>query len=343
MSTPETARTPEPAQVILQMLNAEWIAQAIAVAATLGIADFLVDGPKSAEQLASATSAHADSLYRFMRALATCGVFAEVENKRFALTPLSECLRTDARNSMRNAARMRRLPIFQRSWGELLNSVKTGEAGFQTATGSSHPFEYLADHPEDSRIFDEAMTEISRGVAPAVAEAYDFGKFRQIVDAGGGHGMLLTTILRRHPEPRGIVFDLPHVVVGARAAIAAAGLAERCETVAGDLFDSVPPGADAYIMKAIIHGFDDERAAMILSNVRRAIARDGRLLLVEHAIPEGNEPTLGKLADLQMLVMSGGRERTRREFEDLFARSGFRLVAIHPTAAPHSIVEGIPA
>ena len=343
MSSPEAARGAQPAQVILHMLNGEWIAQAIAVAATLGIADLLADGPKNAEQLASAASTHADSLYRLLRALSSVGVFAETDDGRFTLTPLAECLRSDAGNSMRNMARMRALPFVRQSWSELLQSVRTGESGMKQVYGTVNPFGYLSEHPEDAKVFDDAMTEISRNVGPAVAEAYDFGRFRKIVDAGGGHGMLLTTILRRHAGPRGIVFDLPHVVRGASTAIEAAGLADRCEAVPGDIFESMPSGANAYVMKAIIHGFDEERASLILKNIRRAIASDGRLLLIEHVVPAGNEPSLGKLADLQMLVMAGGRERTRREFEDIFAKGGFRLAAIHPTAAPQSIVEGVPA
>lgn len=343
MSSSEIARGPEPSQVILQMLNGEWIAQAVAVAAALGIADLLGGGPQSAKELASATSAHADSLYRLLRALASVGVFAETEGGRFGLTPLAECLRSDAPNSMRNLARMRALQFVRRPWSELLQCVKTGESGTTQVYGTINPFAYLSEHPEDAKIFDGAMTEISRSVAPAVAEAYDFGKFRKIIDAGGGHGMLLTTILRRHPGPRGVVFDLPHVVKGTQSAIEAAGIADRCEALAGDIFESMPSGADAFLMKAIIHGFSDDRAALILKNIRRAIAPEGCLLVVEHVVPSGNEPSLGKLADLQMLVMTSGRERTRREFEDLFAKGGFRLAAIHPTAAPQSIVEGVPA
>jgi hypothetical protein len=343
MSSPGTARGPQPAQVIMQMLNAEWVAQAVAVAATLGVADVLASGPKNVEQLASATSAHADSLYRLLRTLSSVGVFAETDDGRFTLTPLAECLRSDAPNSMRNMARMRALQFVRRPWSELLHCVRTGESGMKRVFGTVNPFGYLAEHPEDAKVFDAAMTEISRNVGLGVAEAYDFGKFRKIVDAGGGHGMLLTTILRRHAGPRGLVFDLPHVVKGAEATIEAAGLGDRCEAISGDLFESVPPGADAYMMKAIIHGFDQERASLILKNIRRAIAPEGRLLLVEFVVPAGNEASLGKLADLQMLVMAGGRERTRREFEDLFAKGGFGLAAIHPTAAPQSIVEGVPA
>lgn len=343
MSSAETARAQQPAQAILQMLNAEWIAQGIAVVATLGVADVLGKGPKNVEEIASATLAHADSLYRLLRALATVGLFSETENKRFALTPLSDCLRSDAPNSMREAARMRNMPLFQRSWGELLHSVKTGETGLKRAFGLSSPWGYFSEHPDDSRIFDDAMTQMSRNVGSAVAEAYDFNRFRTIVDAGGGHGILLITILRRHEAPRGIVFDLAHVVKGAEGPIAEAGLAGRCEVKTGDFFESVPAGADAYLMKAIIHAFDDERASAILKNIRKVIAPNGRLLIVEHVVPEGNQPSVGKLNDLQMLVMTGGRERTRKEFDQLFAGAGFKLTAVHATAVAQSIVEGIPA
>jgi O-methyltransferase domain/Dimerisation domain len=343
MSSTEIAHEPQPWQVILQMLNGEWIAQAIAVAAALGMADLLADGPQDVEQLASAASVHADSLYRLLRALASVGVFAETDDGRFRLTPLAQCLRSDDQNSVRNVARLRALQLVRRPWSELLRSVKTGESGIKLALGMTNPFEYLSEHPEEAKIFDGAMTEFSRTYAPAIAEAYDFGRFRKIVDAGGGHAMLLTSILQRYPGPRGVVFDLPHVVKGAEATIAAAGLGDRCETMAGDLFESVPAGADAYLMRSIIHGFSKERASLILKNIRRAIAPEGRLVLAEFVVPAGNEPALGKLADLQMLVMAGGRERTRREFEDLFRAAGFRLGGIYPTASPQSVVEGIPA
>ncbi|HLV94890.1 MAG TPA: methyltransferase [Candidatus Acidoferrales bacterium] len=343
MSSTEAARQPEPSQILFHMLTGAWIAQAISVVATLGIADLLADGPKDARQLALPTSTHADSLYRVMRALASSGVFLETEDRRFELTPVSECLRSDTPDSFRNAARMFGLPLFWRSWGEALQCVKTGETGLRRAFGLANPFSYLAEHSEDGGIFNNAMTEMSRSVGPAIAEAYDFGKFSKIVDAGGGHGSMLAAILRRYPGPRGVLFDLPNVVKDARPAIAAAGLADRCEIVAGDLFESVPPGADAYVLKAIIHGFQGERAVAILRNVRRAIAPEGRLFLVERVIPPGNAPSPNKLADLQMLVMSGGRERTPREFEELLGAGGFKLAKIHSAAALQSVVEGVPA
>jgi len=345
MSSPEAApqARPSPAQALQQMLTGAWVAQSISVIATLGVADLLKDGPKTAQQLAEQTSTHADSLYRVLRALATLGVFAETDDARFALTPISQCLRSDTPDSFRNAARMSRLPIFWKSWGELLDCVKTGETGLKRAFGMINPFEHFAQHPEEGAIFNGAMTEMSRDVGPAIAAAYDFGKFRTIVDAGGGHGSLLISILRRHPAPRGLVFDLPQVVKGAQPAIAAAGLSPRCETVAGNLFESVPSGADAYILKAIIHGFERENCLKILSNIRQAIAPQGRLLLIERVIHAGSEPSFNKIADLQMLVMSGGRERTPAEYEELLGAAGFTLAQVHATAAPQSIVEGIPA
>lgn len=343
MSSPEKApqSQPQSVQALQQMMTGTWIAQSISVVATLGIADLLRNGAKTADQLASAASAHADSLYRVLRALASAGVFLETDDHRFALTPISECL-CDGPNSSRNAARLTSMPLFWRAWGELLEVVKTGKTGMMLAYGQMNPFEYLEKHPEDGAIFNNAMTEISRNVGPAIAEAYDFGKFRKIVDVGGGHGSLLLSILDRYPNPRGVVFDLPHVVKDARIAIEATGLAARCEVAAGNMFESVPSGADAYVMKAIIHGFNQEGALQILANVRRGITPEGRLLVVDRVVPSGNGRSPSKLADLQMLVMSGGRERTPIEFGDLFKAADFRLQEIHTTAAPQSIVEGVP-
>lgn len=343
MASPEAVHAVNPPQQLIQMVAAKWIAQSISVAATLGLADFLADAPQSAEQLAASTSTNADALYRLLRALSAAGVFAETDDHRFGLTPLSECLRSNAPNSVRNAARMMGLPLFERSWAELLGCVKTGQTGLKQAFGLDNPFIYFAEHEADGKIFNDAMTDMTRNIGAAVAEAYEFGKFKKIVDAGGGHGILLASILQRHAGPRGVLFDLPQVVSGARPTLEAAGVAERCELLAGDLFESLPAGADAYVMKSIIHGFQKERASVILRNVRRAVAKDGRVLIVEQVVPSGREPAFGKIADLQMLVMSGGRERTEEEFADLFEASGFRLGGIYRTGAPHSIVEGVPA
>lgn len=343
MSSPGAVQELPPVQRIMQMLTGKWIAQAISVAATLGIADLLAGGPETVEQLAAASSVQADSLYRLLRALASVGIFAETGDGRFGLTPLAECLRSGAPDSIRNWARMLGLPLLWQSWGELLHSVKTGEGGLKKVFGVPNPFGYFAQHPQDAKVFDSAMNDLSRIHGPNIARAYNFGKFRKIVDVGGGHGALLISILRQHAGPRGVVFDLPHVIQGTQAAIAAAGLSDRCETAAGDLFESVPVGADAYLMRAIIHGFNKERALVILQNIRRSIQPEGRLLLAEFVIPLGNEPSFGKLLDLQMLVMSeSGRERTAAEFKELLADGGFRLAEIYPTASPQSVIEGIP-
>ncbi|HLK48722.1 MAG TPA: methyltransferase [Bryobacteraceae bacterium] len=324
------------------MLTGKWISASLSVVAELGIADLLAQGDKTALELAAATSAHASSLYRVLRALASVGVFAETEGGRFTLTPLAECLRSGVPNSMKEFARFVAMPGASRSWEQLLHCVKTGESGLRKAFGAANPFDYFKTHPEEAKIFDGAMTDNSRQSAPAVAEAYDFGAFRQIVDVAGGRGLLLATILKRFANVNGVLFDLPAVIEGAKAALASYGLDGRCQAVGGDFFQEVPSGADAYILKHIIHDWDDERAAAILRNIREAMDPSGRVLIVEVVIAPGNEPSFGKLLDLEMMVIPGGRERTGDEYRELLAAAGFRLAQIHPTYAPPSIIEGVP-
>jgi hypothetical protein len=259
------------------------------------------------------------------------------------LTPLADCLRSDVPNSMREFARFLAIPAASRSWEQLMHCVKTGETGLRKVFGVQSPFEYFKTHPEEQAIFDAAMTDNSRQSSPAVAQAYDFGKFRQLVDVAGGRGLLLGTILQHYPQLRGVLFDLPSVIAGAHGTLASFGLDGRCQTVGGDFFQSVPEGADAYILKHIIHDWDDERSVTILRNVRKAIDRSGRLLVIEPVIAPGNEPSFGKLLDLEMLVIPGGRERTAEEYRELFAAAGFQLAQIHRTAAPPSVIEGVPA
>jgi hypothetical protein len=323
--------------VMMQMLTAKWVSASISVVAELGIADLLAKGDKTADELADTVSAHGPSLYRVLRALASVGVFAETEGRRFTLTPLAECLRSDVPNSTREFARFIAIPAASRSWDNLMHSVKTGETGLRKAFAEKNAFDYLRAHPEEAAIFDGAMTDNSRRTAPAVAEAYDFGRFQQLVDVAGGHGLLLTTILQRFPNLKGVLFDLPEVIAGAKNT-----LADRVKMIGGSFFEAVPAGADAYILKHIIHDWDDERALAILQNIRKAIQPSGRLLIVEVVIAPGNEPSFGKLLDLEMLVIPGGRERTSAEFRDLLAGAGFRLAEIHETAAHTSIIEGVP-
>ncbi len=329
--------------VMMQMLTGKWLSLSLSVAADLGIADLLAKGDQTADELAAAVSAHGPSLYRVLRALASVGVFAETEGRRFTMTPLAECLRSNVPNSVREFARFIAIPAASRSWDNLMHSVKTGESGMRKAFAVKNPFDYLRAHPEEAAIFDGAMTDNSRRTAPAVALAYDFGRFQQLVDVAGGHGLLLATILQRFPNLKGVLFDLPEVVAGANNTLAPYGLGDRCNILGGSFFDTVPAGADAYILKHIIHDWDDERALAILRNIRKSIQPSGRLLVVEVVIAPGNEPSFGKLLDLEMLVIPGGRERTGDEYRDLFANAGFSLAEIHATAAHTSIIEGVPA
>jgi hypothetical protein len=328
--------------MMMQMLTAKWVSASLSVVAELGIADLLAKGDKTADELADAVSAHGPSLYRVLRALASVGVFAETEGRRFKLTPLAECLRSDGPNSVREFARFIAIPAASRSWDQLMHSVKTGETGLQKALAAKSLFDYLRTHPEEATIFDGAMTDNSRRNAPAVADAYDFGRFQQLVDVAGGHGLLLATILQRFPNLKGVLFDLPEVIAGAKDTLTPYRLDDRCEVIGGSFFEAVPAGADGYMLKHIIHDWDDERALTILQNIRKAIQPSGRLLVVEVVIAPGNEPSFGKLLDLEMLVLPGGRERTSDEYRDLFAGAGFKLADIHETAAPTSIIEGMP-
>jgi hypothetical protein len=323
------------------MLTGYWISQAIYVAAKLGIADLLQQGPKNADELAQVTGTHARSLYRLLRALASIGVFAEAEDGRFGLTPLGAYLQTGIPGSVR-ALTLNHGERLYRPWGELLHSVRTGESAFHHIFGMD-VWQYATQNPEAAALFNVAMTELTTQVATAVVAGYDFSRFGTIVDVGGGHGTLLLSILEANPQLRGILFDLPHVTESAKKHIEAASLTGRCEVVAGDIFSSVPGGGDAYILKNIIHDWDDERALKILQNCNRAMADNGKLLLVEEVIPPGNALSFGKLVDLNMLVMAGGGERTEAEYRALFAASGFQLTNVIPLPSPFgfSVIEGV--
>jgi SAM-dependent methyltransferase len=291
--------------------------------------------------LASATGAHAPTLYRLLRTLASLGVFQEDEESRFALTPLGAALQTGPGSMRAMVVHMGEEPSW-RAWGDLLNSVMTGESAFKHVHGME-VFPYYAEHPESNEPFNQAMTEYSEAVGQAVTQVYDFSGYRQVIDVGGGHGKLITAILKANPNIKGVLFDLPPAAEDARASLAAAGLAERCETVGGDFFQSVPAGGDLYILKSIIHDWDDERAIKILKNINRAIEPDGKLLLAEIVIAPGPESAISKLSDLHMLIMTGGCERTESEYSKLYEAAGFRLTRIIPTGTLVSLVEGVKA
>jgi SAM-dependent methyltransferase len=320
----------------------------VQVAAELGIADLMADGAKSAESLAAQTQTHQPSLHRLLRALASLGLIDEVEDGWFALASLGgQLLRNDVPGSLRHLAMMFGSEHW-RCWGDLPHSVRTG----QTAMQHIHDmgiFEFLATHPEEATIFNQAMADMTRQIARALVAAYDFSQFKIIVDVGGGNGTLIAAILKAAPALRGIVFDLPSGNVEAARQLAAAGLAERCQVTCGDFFHSVPGDGDTYLLKSIIHDWDDERGILILKNCRKAMAANGKLLLVERVMPARIEATRNHqwvaMLDMNMLVTTGGRERTEAEFAALFAAAGFRLERALPlpdTVGVH-LLEGVPS
>jgi O-methyltransferase domain/Dimerisation domain len=331
-----------PTVALRRLVNGYQVTQAIHVAATLGIADLLRDGPRSSDELAAQTDSHAPSLHRVLRALAAVGVLHEQDDGRFALTDVGECLRADAPEPVGGWAAFVGRPYHFQGWAGLLHAVRTGENAFQSVHGTD-AWTYRADHPEEGAIFDRAMTDITQRANRHLLEAYDFGPFGTVVDIGGGHGALLAAVLAAHPQMRGVVFDQPHVVAGAPAVLEEAGVADRCEVVGGSFFDAVPAGADAYLLKAILHDWDDEDALRILRSCRDAIAADGALLVVERELGAPNANPDAKLSDLNMMVGPGGRERTREELGDLLAEGGFALQRTVPTAIGVCVFEARPA
>lgn len=335
-----TPPPPPPEQTLLNHALGKWTSRAAYVAAKLGIADLLARGPKPVDELARATATHAPSLYRVLRALASLGIFEETADRTFRLTPAAEPLRSDVPGSLRAFTIMMGEPWSMRAWESILDSVRTGEPAFDAVHGKKI-WEYFAERPQEGEIFNAAMVSFSEIETPAVLEAYDFSGIRCLADVGGGLGHLLAAVLRQHPAMHGILFDAEAVAPAARANLAKEGLADRARVVAGSFFETVPSGADACILKHILHDWDDERSSSILRSCRRALPAGGRVLVVDAVIGPGNAPELGKLIDLEMLVMTGkGRERTEAEFRSLLEASGFRLERIVPTASPVSVVEG---
>ena len=329
-------------QLLFQIATGYIASAALQTVLQLDIPERLAPGPKSVATLAKESGAKEDELYRVMRALASVGVFDEQAPRTFANTLAGSMLRKTP-GSFRDMGIFISSPVHFRVYAEMLHSVKTGQPAIEKVTGMP-VFEFLSldENRDFATQFNDAMTMMSGIVAPAALQAYDFTGIGTLVDVAGGHGFLLTSILRQYPSMHGILFDLPHVVSGARDLIAAAGVGDRCRTEAGDFFKAVPAGGDAYIMKHIIHDWDDARAIVILKNIRAALgdARQGRLILLDSVIQAGNRPDLGKLIDLEMMMMPGGKERTEEEFRALFAAAGFTLTRVVPTASPLSVVEG---
>jgi O-methyltransferase domain/Dimerisation domain len=315
---------------------------AISVAARLRIADLLGEAPKTVEELAAATKSHAPSLRRLLRSLASFGVFEEDASGKYRNTPMSETMRCDHPQSVRSGAFMCGSGFFWKSWGELYETVLDGKTAFNRIFGAPI-FDYLKTHPEEAAIFNATMTESAPRALSAIPAAYDFSRFERIVDVGGGHGALISGILSANPRLRGVLLDLPQVVADASASLRTAGVDDRCEVVGGDFFTGVTEGADCYVLKGVIHDWSDEHAVKILRSCRRAIRRDGTLLLLERLLKPANQPDPARHMDMNMMVLMAGQERTESEFRALLAEAGFSLTRVIPTRVPWQIIESHPA
>jgi hypothetical protein len=328
-----------------QVLFGAMAAKIVYAAADLGIADLLAEDPRTSAELAELIGADPPSLRRLLRALAGLEVVAQTGADRFELTEVGRPLCTGAPCSIHALVTMLCGPENWRSWGELVNSVRTGEPGWDQAHGLSW-IEFYEQHPDRSANFNRAMAEHTRDAAPGIVAGAELSRFRSLMDVGGGDGTLIAEALRAHPDLTGAILDLPAGLAEAGAKLERAGLASRCRLLSGDFFESVPGGADAYLLKQVLHDWDDERAGLILGNLRRAMRRDSRLLIAERVLPErvgaADVPTL--LVDVLMLVVTGGRERTEAEFERLLARAGFALAGLTEPLPPfeYRVIEGTP-
>lgn len=329
---------PPPPARMLQLIVGRFVSHAIGVAAHYDFATHLVAAPTTADALAARTGTDARSVHRLLRALASVGVFAETAPGTFVNTPLSETLRSDRPDSSRALALFMNHDIHVRTWLGLAHSVKTGENATEHVHGQ-RVWDLLAGNPSFAQTFNDAMTSLSGSIAQAVVTAYDFQGIDELVDVGGGHGFLLSSILAAHPSMRGVLFDLPSVVEGAGELLRARGMASRIRIAGGDFFEGVP-ASDAYIMKHILHDWSDADATRILATIRRAARPGARLLLAESIIRSGNEPDPGKLMDLEMLVFTtGGLERTEEHWRALLGGAGFRLDRVVPTPSMVCVIE----
>ena len=321
---------------LLTMMFGFYPAQVLHTAARLGIAEFLADGPLDLRVLAARLDAHQPSLHRLLRALVLFGVLEET-NDRYALTDRGQLLRDGTSSSIRNLTMLFGCDEVWRSWGQLEYSIRTGKPSWDHVLGQDN-FEYLETHPELNAVFNRAMGEGSRAAAPGVVGAHDFSDASVVVDVGGGNGTLIAAILQAHPHLRGVLFDLPSGAETAESVLAAAGVVDRCDVVKGDFFSSVVEGGDTYVIKSVIHDWDDERSVTILEHCRKAMPDDGTLLLVEPIMPESvagtNEAWGMIMSDLNMLAVALGKERTEREFTDLLGSAGFKLQAVTPCGPP---------
>jgi|SRR5581483_11595807 len=337
----ETAIAPQPAPPegrLIEMLMGQVVSRLVHLAAVLNLPDHLAEGPKTAEELAQLTATHPPTLYRVLRTLASLGLFTEDDARRFSLLPFGETLR--AGSPGRAAALIIGGDSILHSIQHALYSVQTGKTGFEKAMGLPL-FDWLSKHPAEASMFGQTMVEFHGQEPPAVAAAYDFSGFQTIADIGGATGNMLAAVLNRYPKTRGILFDLPHAAAQARTILGQSALADRIRIESGSFFESVPAGADAYILSHVIHDWNENQCVTILGNVRRVMNPKGKLLIIEMVLPSGDTPHFGKLLDMMMLFVPGGRERTEAEYDELLVKAGFRLTRVVPTASLVSVVEAV--
>lgn len=339
-SQEEVETVPPPHAQLIEMSTAYWVSKVVYAAAKLGLADHLSEAPQSAVELAGVTRTHAPSLHRLMRTLASVGILTEDDAQRFALTPLGAALKTGAPGSARSSVLTIASPWFVGAFEQIMHSLETGDTGFEKNMGMPI-FDYLGQHPEDASMFSETMVGFHGAEPAAVAAAYDFSSFEKVVDVGGATGNMLAAILGRHAGPRGVLFDMPHVVSDAPALLEERGVDQRVTIESGDFFKMVPAGGDAYLLSHVIHDWSEEQCLTILGHCRKSMKPNGRLLIVEMVLPAGDTPHPGKMLDMVMLVLPGGQERTESEYSNLFGKAGFRLVRVVPTESAVSVVEAV--
>jgi len=340
-NSPGEAVQLSPVVSLRELMNGMRVTQLIYVASKLGIADLLKDGSKSVDELASKVGAHPRALYRVLRALAGIGVFAEVGDRKFELTALGEPLQDRVPGSVRARAIMNGEEVFWKPWGDLLNCVKTGDTPFNRVFGMSR-LEYRERNAEVGTNFNKAMSAATVPTANAVVEAYDFSGVNRVIDLAGGRGALIAAILKRYPHVQGVLTDLPAVANEAEAFIESEGLEDRCETIGGDYYKSIPSGGDIYLLKSVIESEPDDGAVDLLKNCRRAMGNHARLLIVEPIMSPHGSPSPANVFDVHMMVMGGGLLRTEEEYGALFEKAGFRVNRVLPTSSQASIIEGAP-
>jgi O-methyltransferase domain len=327
-------------QEVQDLMTGRWVADMIGVAAELELADVINSGAKTAEEIAKAKGLHPISLYRLLRGLASYGIFAEQEDGTFAQTPRSDALRKDVSYSAWGMAQLTTRPWSVRAWMELKHSIRTGTPAFEHVKGMQL-FEYFNKHPYELELFAEAMRSFSAATGTAVAETYDFSGIHTLADIGGSQGLILSLVLQKYPNMRGILFDLPAVVKGAPSFIKSYGVESRIDVMGGDFFQSIPNGADAYLLKHILHDWSDEYCLRILKNIYAVTKPGTKLLVVDAVIGARNEHEFAKILDIQMLALLNGKERTQAEWKELLNAAGFQLTRVVPTPSFAQVVEAV--